>query len=284
MVKEVVKMISKIISIILCFSIISACALPQSEKMELAAPEAENEFTVKVMSIGKADAIVLKTENHAVLIDTGKRGDGKDILNYLEKKGVEKIDYMFITHYDSDHVGGAVKLINNIDTENIITPKYKGNNSEYKRFIKALSENVKKQQIITEKMSFVLDDVLFEAYPAKQNFYKESDNDFSIVISVTHGENKFLFAGDAEKTRIDELSAQLELEHDFLKVPHHGKLSENSEEFIKNVNPKIAVITDSAEEPCDEEILKILEGIGAEVIKANETDAEFVSDGKNIKF
>ena len=276
--------LKKIISIALCLFLISACAATQEKEVEIAAPEAVNDFTVKVMSIGKADAIILMTANHTVLIDTGNRGDGKEILKYLESRDIAKIDYMIITHFDSDHVGGAVKLLNSIDIENIIAPKYKGSSGEYKRYINALSENVKKQQVITSKMSFVLDDALFEVYPAKQNYYKERDNDFSIVVSVTHGENKFLFAGDAEETRINELFSQLDLEHDFLKVSHHGKLAANSEEFIKNVSPKIAVITDSVEEPCDSEVLKILEDAGAAVIKANDYSGEFVSDGKKIKF
>ena len=275
--------IKKLIWLIVCLSLTTACG-KALQKDELSAPEVAGSFTVKVMSIGKADAIVLMTENHTVLIDTGKRGDGKKILSYLSKKGVRKIDYMIITHFDSDHIGGAVKLLNNIEIENIITPKYKGTNNEYVRFINALSDNAKKQQIITEKMSFILDDVLFEAYPAEQNYYEESDNDFSIAVSVTHGENKFLFMGDAEETRLNELFTQLELGHKFLKVAHHGKLAKNSEEFIKNVSPEIAVITDSVEEPCDSEVFEILESIGATVIKANEEDAEFVSDGKNIKF
>lgn len=276
--------IKKIICMIACTALVGACAETKPQETAPVAPEAQNEFTVKVMSIGKADAIVLKTANHTVLIDTGKRGDGKDILKYLEAKGVEKIDYLFITHFDSDHVGGAVKLLNNIDIENIIAPKYKDNNSEYKRYINALSDNVKKQQIITGKMSFILDDVLFEAYPAMRNYYKESDNDFSIVISATHGENKFLFAGDAEDERLKELFTQLDYGYKFLKVPHHGRLGKNSEEFIEKVSPEIAVITDSAEEPCDGEVLELLENAGATVIKANEFDSEFVSDGKKISF
>lgn len=41
-------------------------------------------------------------------------------------------------------------------------------------------------------------------------------NDYSLVVRVQHGDNSFLFAGDAEDTRLTELIEQGNLEHTFL--------------------------------------------------------------------
>lgn len=279
-------MLKKTLCIFLCATILfmlSSCGENQTANKKKAAPEASGEFSVEILNLGKADAIILTTSDHTVIIDSGNRGDGKKILECLEEKGISSIDSLIITHFDKDHVGGAVKLINNLEIGEIIAPKYKGNTDEYTRYIKCLSENGKKQTVLTSETSFVLDDVLFEVYPALKNSYKESDNDFSIVVSVTHGDNKFLFAGDAESERLAELSSQMDLKHTFLKVPHHGKMSAGSEEFIKAVSPDYAVITESSEEPADPEIKDILKNTGTEVYSSINGNIKAVSDGHMIE-
>lgn len=275
--------LKKILCLMICICTAAFLCSCNFSVQKLSAPEAEGEFDVAVLDVGKADAIILTTKNHSVLIDTGNRGDGKKILDYLSDKGIDYVDYLFITHFDKDHVGGAVKLINNLDIGQIIVPNYEGNNTEYERYAEAMEKNGKTQTVIGSNMTFVLDDVLFEAYGAKKSSYKESDNDFSIVISATHGENRFLFAGDAEEERLGEIISQMDLEHTFLKVPHHGKIENNSEQFFKSVNPKYAVITCSAEEMCDGEVTDILESMGCEVFLTLDGSVEVSSDGKEIK-
>ncbi len=254
-----------------------------SEESKASVPNVTGSFYISILDVGKADAIILNTENHTVVIDCGEKGDGKDILNHLSENNMDSIDYLFITHFDSDHVGGAAKVIKGINIGEIITPDYEGTNDEYTKFIEAVSENNMTLTSLTENMSFTLDDVLFEVYPPMKSSYKEEDNDYSLVISVTHGENKFLFAGDAEAERLKELSKQFDLAHTFLKVPHHGRYNAMSESFLKGVNPKYAVITCSEKNPAEDEVLNILSGLGCEVYQTVNGDVTAISDGKTIK-
>jgi beta-lactamase superfamily II metal-dependent hydrolase len=247
------------------------------------APAVTGEFTVEVLKVGKADAVVLKTENGAVVIDCGEKGDGKEVLHALEKMGAEKIDYLFITHFDKDHVGGAAKVINGIEVDKIVTPDYEGDSDEYFGFCNAAEKNKAEVLALSEKMTFTLDDVLFNVYPPQKSNYDESDNDFSLVISALHGENSFLFAGDAEEERLKELKSQLKLNHTFLKVPHHGRYNDFSESFIKSVSPKIAVITCSDKNPADEKLLDALKSASADVYLSTDGDLKAVSDGSSIK-
>ena len=92
-----------------------------------------------------------------------------------------------------------------ITAKNIVVPNYEGTSEEYTEFIKTVNEKNLTVTRLTEDTSFVLDDVLFEVSVPKKQFYQESDNDYSLVISVTHGENTFLFTGDAEKERLSEV-------------------------------------------------------------------------------
>ena len=76
---------------------------------------------------------------------------------------------------------------------------------------------------LTEDTNFIIDDVLFEVSVPKKQSYAEGDNDFSLVISITHGYNTFLFIGDSEGDRLTEVLVVFGRQYDFLKVDHHGK-------------------------------------------------------------
>jgi metallo-beta-lactamase superfamily exported protein len=264
----------------LIFIMLSGCNNIQHSNRKT--PDVTGKLNVDFLSVGKADAIILSTSNHSVLIDTGEKGDADEILNVLHSKAVDSIDYLFITHFDKDHVGGASKIIKNITVENIVTPNYVGNNNEYEKYIKTITEEKIDPVLLTANMSFVLDDVLFEVYPPLEGKYEESDNDYSLAISVTHGNNKMLFAGDAEQTRLKEFDVQFDLEHKFLKVPHHGVYNDYTKTFLHKVKPEFAVITCSKKNPPDDETLELLKRRDCITYLTSDGNVEIESDGKII--
>lgn len=258
------------------------CSCGKKDNNITQAPQAENEFNVAILKAGQADAIILKTKNHTAVIDCGEEDDGDEVVEYLTDTGTEMIDYLFITHFDKDHVGGASEVINSFEAAKIIMPDYVGTSDEYEAFTNTLQENNITPMLLVSKMTFTLDDVLFEVYPPQKKEYDEGDNDYSLVISVTHGENKFLFAGDAEKDRLQELQKQLDLDHDFLKMPHHGNFNKGTMDFIKRVTPQYTVITDSDKNPAEDKTVKALEAVGSEIYYTKDGDVRALSDGKAI--
>lgn len=246
-------------------------------------PDVTGEFKVTALKVGKADAIILETQNHTVIIDCGERGDGSKISEYLAERGTEKVDYLFITHFDKDHVGGAPEVMENVEIERIVTPDYEGSNDEYEKYLEAVNQHRCTPVRLTKELSFTLDDTLFTVYPPLEKTYKEGDNDFSLAISVNHGSNSFLFAGDAEEVRLSEILSQTDTEYDFLKIPHHGRYEKNTKEFLESVSPKYAVITCSNKNPPDDKVLEILEDLHCNTYLTINGNIEAVSDGKEIK-
>ena len=198
-------------------------------------PEVTGNFDFTILKIGQADAIILRTANHSVIIDCGEEDDGNEILEYLQTDGIDAVDYLFITHFDKDHVGGAAKVIENVNVKSIITPDYEGTNAEYESYLASAERKNVTPIRLKENMTFTLDDVLFEIFGPLKKAYKEGDNDFSLAIAVTHGENTFLFAGDAEEERLTEIMPQTGKEYDFLKVPHHRRYNKKTKAFIEAV-------------------------------------------------
>ena len=261
---------------------LTACGTAAEKQTKTEAPGVTGEYKTTILKSGKADAIVLTTQKHTVVIDTAEKNDGDEIVEHLKSSGISKVDYLIITHFDQDHVGGAPELMSSVDIGEIIVPDYEGNNAEYTAFTTALSSSGITPTRLTADMSFTLDDVLFELYPAQKSQYTEEDNDYSIVTSVTHGKNTFLYAGDCETERLSELPDQMEMPHTFLKVPHHGVYCKGMDEFIKSVSPQYAVITDSAKNAADDETLALLEAVGAKVFSTQNGTVTAISDGKTI--
>lgn len=241
------------------------------------------DFEFTVLKAGQADAIILKTTNHSVIIDCGEKDDGDKVVKYLEENNISNVDYFFVTHFDKDHVGGFSEVMESITTNNIAVPDYEGSNGEYKKYLKTIEEKKLNVIKLQEDMSFYLDDVFFEVSVPQKKSYAEGDNDYSLVISVTHGENTFLFAGDAEAERLTEVISKFGYGHDFLKVPHHGKYNKNTERFIKIINPKYSVITDSEKNPAEEKTLSYLDLADSEIYSTKNGNVSVFSDGKEIR-
>ena len=67
-------------------------------------------FTVHVIDVGQGDSILVKSGDHAMLIDAGERGNDQTILDYLKANSVEKLDYIVATHPHSDHIAVCPRL------------------------------------------------------------------------------------------------------------------------------------------------------------------------------
>lgn len=114
-------------------------------------------------------------------------------------------------------------------------------------------------------------------------------NNYSIGIRLLHGENSFLFIGDAEEeAEQDMLFNGMELSADVLKVAHHGSRSSSSWEFINAVNPTYAVIScgiNNAYGHPSAETLNTLRSAGITVYRTDEKGSIVAtSDGYGIFF
>lgn len=203
-----------------------------------------SDFTIEFLDVGKADCMVMYTENSTVIIDCGEKGDGKKILELLKEKGIESVDCLIITHYDKDHVGGAAKLINNIEVKKVLAPDYEESSEEMDKYIKALNSKKITPVRMTENISFTLDDVQYTVYAPKGTY--DNDNDFSLVTKAVYHDTTFLFTGDAMEQRLSEI---MDIGNcTLLKIPYHARKVENFEEFLNNVKPKYAVACTSEKE------------------------------------
>lgn len=239
------------------------------------------EIRITFFDVGKGDAILIETDEHSVLIDSGYDDTSETILDYLAKRNVRRLDYMILTHFDKDHVGGADRILEAVEVGEVLQPDYESDAKQYLEYQETMKDKEKQAHLVTRTEHFSLDGADFLVYPPQQEEYEEEDNDFSLVISMTYGSRRFLFAGDCERERLKELLRQTEfsLSHDVLKMPHHGKKEKNTEEFLRAVSPTIAVFTCPEEMTIEEDISEVLEEMGTLIYMTGQGTVTCVCDG-----
>lgn len=259
------------------------CILAVCLLMMFAGTACASRVDILFFDAGKADASLIRTENSTVLIDTGKNKFGKEIVNYLLENGIEYIDVLFITHFDKDHVGGADSVIENIEIGMIIEPSYHSDAKQYEQYREAVDTYGVPVETLERNAVLELEGIRYSIDVANRADYGEDEeNDFSLVISMQHEENAFLFAGDAENPRLGELISEGIGKHDVLKVPHHGKTEKMSAAFFAAVQPEFSIITSDVEEPEDEQVVRLLRQHG-QVYLTREGVVACISDGRTIQ-
>ncbi len=199
-------------------------------------------LTVTFMKVGKADGIILQTANHTVVLDCGEKSDGKKMVARLNEAGVTDIDYLLLSHYDQDHIGGAAKVVENFNVWHVVGADYSEDSSEFGKLSAAMETAGLHLECPTQEFSFQLDDALFTVYPHEPADYQDGfDNNCSLVVKVTHHDETLLFTGDAMQERLSELMDIGDC--DLLKVPYHGREIANLPEFLAAVTPEYGVIS-----------------------------------------
>ena len=246
---------------------------------------ADNELKVLFFNAGKADAVLLYTDESAVLIDSGESGYGQRILAAMADAGIESLDAMIITHFDKDHVGGAAEVLSGIDVKQVLTSNYPKESDEYNAFVKALEEADLNASIISgsDVYEFVLDGVSYSVDgPDREVYDSNPSNNSSLIISVTYGDTSFLFAGDAQNDRIEEYLQDHAGTYDVLKVSYHGNYQKKLKDLLALASPETAVITCSASEGGEEKTLQLLDEAGIITYLTWQGDVIVRSDGTSV--
>ena len=250
---------------------------PDTNRLPAESGVALSPLTVTVPSLGRADALLLQEDDHAMLIDTGLESDAAQVLAMLEEQGVEKLELLILSHYDKDHVGGADRILESIPVERVIGPAYPKDSAEYTQFIQAVTSAGLTVETPEQVLTLTFGGSTVTVCPPLRESYAE-ENDHSVAVVVQHGVNSFLFAGDAEKVRMDELMTQDSINCNWVKMPHHGLAEDNTQVFVHAVAPQYALITCDASGP-DEAVLDALEKVDAQVWLTSDGPVRFTSDG-----
>ena len=252
----------------------------------------DKNIKIYFVDVGQGDCTLIQTSGRKnVLIDGGGSEFGSfdvgksTLLPYLLDRGITKIDYMMISHFDSDHIGGLFYIMENLRVDNIIISKQGESSENLKKFIEILQSNIRgsknKTNIILVKKgdNIKIDNSsYFEIlFPEEELINDNILNNNSIVAKFVSNNFKMLFTGDIEEiaeNRLCELyKSTNKLQADIIKVAHHGSKTSSTLNFLELVKPKIALIgvgeNNNFGHPNDA-VLKRIKDLGAHIYRTDQ--------------
>lgn len=212
-------------------------------------------FSISFIDVGQGDSMLVSTpKGKNILIDGGGSRDeesfnvGKQtLIPYLLNKGITKLDYIIISHFDSDHVGGILSVLEELKAEKVIICKQE-ENENYKRFKEIVKNKKIKVYVVKKGDNLKIEEniSLNVLWPKDERIKENAINNNSIVAKLNYKNFSILLTGDIEKIAENEILKEYEntniLNANILKVAHHGSKSSSTNEFLEKVKPQIALI------------------------------------------
>ncbi len=202
---------------------------------------------VHILDVGQADCILIQGPEKVLVIDGGESGDASTIIQYLQKQGVERIDYYLNTHPHSDHYGGITQVMQAIPTGEFfhhpVPEEHTPTTRSYQKLIQYLLDSKTKTTALDPGDTLDLGGGAVLTILAPLEGYEDMNNN-SLVGRLTFGERAFLFTGDAEKKSEKAiLESGVELSADVYSIPHHGSNTGMTQKFLDQVKPQYATIS-----------------------------------------
>ena len=215
------------------------------------------DLKIYFIDVGQGDSsLVITPTNKKVLIDgggveIGNYDVGKNILfPYLLDRQITNIDYVFISHFDTDHCGGLIYVLKNMKVKNIVIAKQFEYSDNYNEILTiAKNKKIKIYKVVAEQKIRIDKNVYFDIlWPNSREAINENVlNNNSMVCKLTYKSFSMMFTGDIEKVAEESILKKYKnnkkmLNADVLKIAHHGSKTSSTMEFIEAVSPKYAVI------------------------------------------
>jgi competence protein ComEC len=261
----------------------------------------DSKLRIYFLDVGQGDATVVQLPDKKILlIDAGDRnahGDEgeKVVAPFLRKIGIQKIDWLVMTHPHDDHIGGVNYLLKHFDVAAIIEPGQFYRSDICDTVLQTMAEKNIPRQTIRSGDALAIDRevALYCLHPSDEFVSATAPapfntNNASVVLKLEYRDVQVLFMGDAEI----ESDAKIARYGNFLqsaivKVAHHGSWNGTSNEFISLVQPRYAVVS------CGEfnkfnhpspAVMKNLSSLSEEVFRTDRHGAViFATDGKQIE-
>ena len=243
----------------------------------------KEELNILYLDVGQGESTFITMNGCNMLIDSGNDQDGYYIVQFLKAQNIDRIDYFILTHSDEDHIGGAYKILEELEIGTLYMPNKENDTQTYENLLKSIEDNginintnLKASKETQYPIGYANWKIL--SVDAKNNL-----NDSSIVVELDYGSTKYLFMRDAT-TKVEKIIDWNEV--DVLKVAHHGSDSSTSQQFLDKVKPKYAIISvgiDNAHNLPDEKIIDRLESNNIEIYRTDEKNTIWLtSDGTTI--
>lgn len=211
---------------------------------------------VTFVDIGQGDSIIIRApfNRRVSLIDTGGKlqfakaawarpNDASNMaertsINYLKSRGIRRIDTIYLSHHDADHIGYLASFIKNFKVTEVVVPS----GMEHQRVVRQLIEVVPRPPVVKPAVAGC-------SYPTGLTCLHpftvgKGNNEDSLVLWGRFGKLRFIFSGDlGQQGEQAVLHRYPQLRAEVVKLGHHGSKTSSNEKYLASLHPQIGIIS-----------------------------------------
>ncbi|WP_165815162.1 DNA internalization-related competence protein ComEC/Rec2 [Levilactobacillus bambusae] len=211
---------------------------------------------VVFFDVGQGDSFLIRTpfNQQVVMIDTGGKLNLPDptwapptvrqanatrtSLNYLKSQGISRLDGVYLSHQDADHVGDIATVLDTMHVQRLYVPAGMENN---RAFCHRLSGHMAQTKLISVRAGQSVGAGLTVIHPFQPGLGSNAD---SMVLLGRYGGQRFLFMGDLDRAGERQILMRYPaFKADIIKLGHHGSKTSSDPQFLAELQPKLAIIS-----------------------------------------
>lgn len=216
---------------------------------------------ITMIDVGQGDGILIQTPGGInCMVDGGSISEEMlaryTLEPFLESRRISELDYVFITHGDTDHISGIEEMLKRqkigVRIEALVLPDRKFWDDGLKKLALTAQKAGTKVQTISEGQS--IEDSMgaeLRCIGPSVSYRGERGNSASLILSFSYNKFSMLFTGDLEGEGEESFLKGLYGKDSYtvLKVAHHGSDSSTTDDFLKRNRFDYAVISAGEDNP-----------------------------------
>jgi len=239
------------------------CAASLAVTVHLGAARCQADLEVMALDVGQGQSVLLASDGQYALTDCGTANNwydpGETAVRQLWTMGCRRLDYLLLTHYDGDHVSGAVKVLEHMPVSVLVVPEEPGDaGREIWETARAQGTEI---WVLSDSQRVPLGKAALTLYPP---LGEGEDNERGLSVLVSLGETDLLITGDMDRATERALLAAYGLpDLEYLVAGHHGSKNSTSNELLDALAPETVLVSAGANNhyghPAEETLRRLAE-------------------------
>jgi competence protein ComEC len=198
---------------------------------------------ITFLDVGQGDGALIQVPGGSVLVDEGP--PEADVASQLRRLGVKSLSLLVMTHPQRDHVGGAEAVLSSLRVSAVLDPAIPSESPEERAALAAARKRAVRVVVARAGEAFRVGALKLQVlWPDGPGSPGDDPNNHAIVLVASFAQTDALFTADAES----DVTAHLRLPPvEILKVAHHGSADPGLADELKQLQPRIAVISVGAD-------------------------------------